>query len=831
MTLPEELDSCNEACAKPKLCYGYGAYVSRKIPRYDPPRASRRVDAPGARRPGVRIRLRDRPGPRGLRQLEDAPPIERRPRARPGGARDRGLGAGARGHRPARTGADDERSVRGPAGHELRLARLLRPLGDGVGWAAGRAREHARRGARRDADGHGVDSLRPRPLERLPVRRRVALDRSVHGRRPVPLAARRGLSGPGDPDPAERGEPSLRLHHHLCALRRCAGERLPPALHARVEGDRGPGGLRAGAGEPRSLPRALGGPLPARGAARHGVARELRVLARGPRPPLHDRLEEGRPRERSRLVHVRPGDRARDVGHPARVHLDRLVRDRPRRHLHEREPCGRREAVPPVRARPRGLRLLDEHLQPGPGRGPAPRAPRDRPREHARRRPAGARLRARGPGRRLLPRGEREELPVSHTEMPTERKPPSDGLNKEGTDLSKARKTRRKLERAVADASPLDAEAARAVSGKLSRVRLVLAGAPDAALDPEARKDLGAALEQAEAFASQVAALALQRDELVQQAEEAAKQLGALERKALMAAAKAEALERAREVESDGFEHIEKRLEVESQLRERMEDLARVSERLTQAEQLAQERLESAQKAESKLAEERRRRLELQLELDGLEERYEKFITSRAAIDESAKTQKQRFDQRTQRLYKALLMHEGGLGAELAKSTNELMEASESLIRLETDRSSLLRQVETLRVSLRRAKGLPDSAPLPEDEAISAKHERLFLAIDQLKDQLDRRLQDLISNIEERLAKTAPAPATEPENTAENAIKRQTEFFPVVEAEIASPPREDGRGGEETKAPEPVAEAAPHPDPPPPPRGGGEPEVPLPSAV
>jgi len=415
--------------------------------------------------------------------------------------------------------------------------------------------------------------------------------------------------------------------------------------------------------------------------------------------------------------------------------------------------------------------------------------------------------------------------------MPTERKPPSDGLNKEGTDLSKARKTRRKLERAVADASPLDAEAARAVSGKLSRVRLVLAGAPDAALDPEARKDLGAALEQAEAFASQVAALALQRDELVQQAEEAAKQLGALERKALMAAAKAEALERAREVESDGFEHIEKRLEVESQLRERMEDLARVSERLTQAEQLAQERLESAQKAESKLAEERRRRLELQLELDGLEERYEKFITSRAAIDESAKTQKQRFDQRTQRLYKALLMHEGGLGAELAKSTNELMEASESLIRLETDRSSLLRQVETLRVSLRRAKGLPDSAPLPEDEAISAKHERLFLAIDQLKDQLDRRLQDLVSNIEERLAKTAPAPATEPENTAENAIKRQTEFFPVVEAEIASPPREDGRGGEETKAPEPVAEAAPHPDPPPAPRGEGEPEIPLLSEV
>jgi hypothetical protein len=400
---------------------------------------------------------------------------------------------------------------------------------------------------------------------------------------------------------------------------------------------------------------------------------------------------------------------------------------------------------------------------------------------------------------------------VSHTEIPTERKPPSDGLNKEGTDLSKARKTRRKLERAVADAPALDAEAARAVSGKLSRVRLVLAGAPDAALDPEARKDLGSALEQAEAFASQVAALALQRDELVEQAEEAAKHLASLERKALMAAAKAEALERAREVESDGFEHIEKRLEVESQLRERMEDLARVSERLTQAEQLAQERLEAAQKTESKLAEERRRRLELQLELDALEERYEKFITSRAAIDQSAKTQKERFDQRTQRLYKALLMHEGGLGAELAKSTNELMEASESLIRLETDRSSLLRQVETLRVSLRRAKGLPDSAPLPEDEAISAKHERLFLAIDQLKEQLDRKLQDLVSNIEERLSKTAPAPATEPENTAENAIKRQTEFFPLVDRVPDAPVVEQPKGEiatEDTENTEPKVEAA-----------------------
>src|SRR5207245_2643689 len=143
---------------------------------------------------------------------------------------------------------------------------------------------------------------------------------------------------------------------------------------------------------------------------------------------------------------------------------------------------------------------------------------------------------------------------------------------------SRARQTRKRLERALVDTSQVDAERARSVTVRLERAREPLQRATGPESLASCREELEAALASAE------------------------------------------------------------------------------------IERSAAEGVEQKKRVDEKLAEERRKRIELQLELESLEDRHEKFLRERAALDESARTIRDRYTERTDRLYKALILNEGPLG-------------------------------------------------------------------------------------------------------------------------------------------------------------------------
>jgi hypothetical protein len=351
---------------------------------------------------------------------------------------------------------------------------------------------------------------------------------------------------------------------------------------------------------------------------------------------------------------------------------------------------------------------------------------------------------------------------------------------------SRSRQTRRRLERALVESAQLDAERARSVTTRLERAREQLALAKETPLEDAMRAELEAAIYAAEGFASEVATLAARRDRLCEEAQGALQELANLERRALMAQARAEALERAQELEDEEAalaaplteEEIARRLALEDELRDRLDDLARLSEKLTETERAATENREQKARIEERLADERRKRIELQLELEKLEDRHEKFLRERLALDESARTIRERYTVRTERLYRALVRNEGALGEEVTKATRELMDASEELIRLQNDKASLLVQVERMRVALRRAKGLPEGARVDEEDKVAAAQERLALSVVQLKDQIDRRLEDLVATFESKIV-GLHARGSEPDPAASSVLQatRAAQFF------------------------------------------------------
>jgi hypothetical protein len=149
---------------------------------------------------------------------------------------------------------------------------------------------------------------------------------------------------------------------------------------------------------------------------------------------------------------------------------------------------------------------------------------------------------------------------------------------------------------------------------------------------------------------------------------------------------------------------------------------------------------------EAELEEEKTRRAEAQGKLEELEDRYERFVRERSALDQSARTLHDRFRARTERLYASLLRREGGIGAQVADATRELMEASEHLIRLQADRDSLIRQVEKLRLALHRERGLTG-----EKEILVDKDDETLTLLQTFKGDIERRLASFTRGLEDRL--------------------------------------------------------------------------------